>query len=213
MKKNNIITSILAIGLCVFYTLCVKFYDYRSVGPLDSKVGFATLNERFHKYIGVHMSLYKITNILGIFLGIIALTFVVIGIIQLIKRKNLFKVDKEIWLMGFFYVAVILVFLLFEKLKINYRPILDHGKLEASFPSTHVFITLCIGVSAMLVNKKYFKPYRLINILIGLLMSAIIVLRVISGVHWLTDIMGGLFIAGTLLYIYYSVLITFKKKH
>lgn len=213
MKKNNVITSLLAIGLCVFYTLCVRFYDYRAIGPLNSKVGFATLNERFKDYIGVHMTLYKVTNILGIFLGLIALAFVIIGVIQLVKRKKIFKVDKEIILMGCFYVVVIAVFFLFEKLKINYRPILDHGDLEASFPSTHVFITLCIGVSAMLITNKYFKPYRLINILIGLLMAAIIILRVISGVHWFTDIIGGIFIGGTLLYIFYSFLLVIKKKH
>ena len=85
MKKQHIITSSMLLVLTVFYTLMVRFYDYRAIGPLNSKVGFANINEQFHDFIGVHMTLYKITNYLGLLLGLIVITYVVIGLIELIK--------------------------------------------------------------------------------------------------------------------------------
>ena len=211
MKKQHIITSSMLFLLTVFYTLMVRFYDYRAIGPLNSKVGFANINEQFHDFIGVHMTLYKITNYLGLLLGLIAITYVVIGLIELIKRKKLKKVDKEILIMGAFYTIVILVFVLFELLEINYRPVLKDGALDASFPSTHIFITMCICLSSILINKKYFKYYKIINIAIIVLMAAIMILRTISGVHWLTDIIGGLFVGGTLSYIFSFVISILKK--
>lgn len=211
MKKERIITGSMLLVLTIFYTLMVRFYDYRAIGPLNSKVGFANINEQFHNFIGVHMSLYKITNYLGLILGLIAIIYVVIGLIELIKRKSLKKVDKEIYLMGAFYVIVILVFVLFEFLEINYRPILKDGALDASFPSTHIFVTMCICLSSILVNKKYFKPYKIINIAILVLMLTIMILRTISGVHWFTDIIGGLFIGGTLSYMFYFAKSSLKK--
>ena len=211
MKKQHIITSSMLLVLTVFYTLMVRFYDYRAIGPLNSKVGFANINEQFHDFIGVHMTLYKITNYLGLLLGLIAITYVVIGLIELIKRKKLKKVDKEILIMGAFYTIVILVFVLFELLEINYRPVLKDGALDASFPSTHIFITMCICLSSILINKKYFKYYKIINIAIIVLMATIMILRTISGVHWLTDIIGGLFVGGTLSYIFSFVISILKK--
>ena len=211
MKKQHIITSSMLLVLTVFYTLMVRFYDYRAIGPLNSKVGFANINEQFHNFIGVHMTLYKITNYLGLLLGLIAITYVIIGLIELIKRKKLKKVDKEILIMGAFYTIVILVFILFELLAINYRPVLKDGALDASFPSTHVFITMCICLSSILINKKYFKYYKIINIAIIVLMATIMILRTISGVHWLTDIIGGLFVGGTLSYIFSFVISILKK--
>lgn len=211
MKKNNAISSISLGLLTIIYTLLVRFYDYRAIGPNDSYVGFANLNGAFHRLTKVHMSLDKITDYLGLVLIALVVFYAFAGLRQLIKRKSIKKVDKEIILLGIFYGILAIIFVLFEMIKLNYRPILVDGKLDASFPSTHVFLSLFIGYSAILVNKRLFKKPLVINIIIALVTIAIIVLRTISGVHWLTDIVGALLFAGTLSYIYYS-LISYRKK-
>ena len=211
MKKNNIISSASLVGLSIIYTLLVRFYDYRAVGPNDSFVGFANLNGAFHRLTKVHMTLDSITDYLGLIILALVVFYAGVGLIQLIKRKSLKKVDKEIILLGAFYAIVVLIFVLFEMIELNYRPILVDGKLDASFPSTHVFLSLFIGCSAILVNKKLFKKPLIINIIIALVTVTIIALRTISGVHWLTDIVGALLYASTLGYIYYS-LISYKTK-
>lgn len=211
MKKNNIISSASLVGLSIIYTLLVRFYDYRAVGPNDSFVGFANLNGAFHRLTKVHMTLDSITDYLGLIILALVVFYAGVGLIQLIKRKSLKKVDKEIILLGAFYAIVALIFVLFEMIELNYRPILVDGQLDASFPSTHVFLSLFIGCSAILVNKKLFKKPLIINIVIALVTVTIIALRTISGVHWLTDIVGALLYASTLGYIYYS-LISYKTK-
>ena len=134
--------------------------------------------------------------------------YAIIGFIQLIKRKSLLKVDKEILSLGVFYVVLILIYILFEKIIVNYRPILMNGFLEASFPSSHTLMAVCICGSSIMVNKKLFKNKisKFSNILSFVIIIATILGRLISGVHWFTDILGGLIISAALLMTFYSVL-------
>ena len=216
MKKKNIILSILLIIISIIYTLSVKYIDVDTIGPNNSKVGLSTINNYFHKLIGYHESLYKITSILGIFLFIIVGIYALMGIIQLIKRKSLLKVDKEIIVLGAFYIVVALVFIFFEKVIINYRPVIIEGELEASYPSTHTLLTLCICISSIIINKlKYnnFKYRKYTNILTIILMLSILIGRILSGVHWISDIFGGITISLTLLTIYKTILLTIQKKN
>ena len=216
MKKKNIILSILLIIISIIYTLSVKYIDVDTIGPNNSKVGLSTINNYFHKLIGYHESLYKITSILGIFLFIIVGIYALIGIIQLIKRKSLLKVDKEIIVLGVFYIVVALIYVFFEKVIINYRPVIIEGELEASYPSTHTLLTLCIRISSIIINKlKYnnFKYRKYTNILTIILMLSILIGRILSGVHWISDIFGGITISLTLLTIYKTILLTIQKKN
>ncbi|MBR6133824.1 MAG: phosphatase PAP2 family protein [Bacilli bacterium] len=216
MKKKNIILSILLIIISIIYTLSVKYIDVDTIGPNNSKVGLSTINNYFHKLIGYHETLYKITSILGIFLFIIVGIYALIGIIELIKRKSLLKVDKEIIVLGAFYIVVALVFIFFEKVIINYRPVIIEGELEASYPSTHTLLTLCICISSIIINKlKYnnFKYRKYTNILTIILMLSILIGRILSGVHWISDIFGGITISLTLLTIYKTILLTIQKKN
>ena len=216
MKKKNIILSISLIIISILYTLSVKYIDVDTIGPNNSKVGLSTINNYFHKLIGYNETLYKITSILGIFLFIIVGVYALMGIIQLIKRKSLLKVDKEIIVLGVFYIVVALIYVFFEKVIINYRPVIIEGELEASYPSTHTLLTLCICVSSIIINKlKYnnFKYLKYTNILTIILLLAIVIGRILSGVHWISDIFGGITISLTLLTIYKTILLTIQKKN
>ena len=214
MKKRNIITSITLIILSIVFTLLVKYIDVKPIGPNESLVGFADINKLFYNLIGSNMVIYKITEILGIIPLLIALIYIIIGIKQSIKRKSILKVDKEIYLLGFFYLFVIIVYIFFEKFVINYRPVLINNILEPSYPSSHTLMSICICISSIIINKKIFRNNLadIENIISIIVMALIIVGRIISGVHWFTDILGGIIISSTLVVLFYTVLNSIKPK-
>ncbi len=206
-KKRNIIISCLLTILSIVYIFLVKTVDVKGIGPNNSKVGFSSLNSSFRDLIGYNKIIYVITEALGILTFLLVLMYALIGLYQLIKRKNIFKVDKKILLVGCFYVVVLALYVLFDKLAINYRPILTDGKLEASFPSSHTMLALCVCGSSLIIskhfiNKKYVKGFNIITIILMLLVTFG---RLFSGVHWISDIIGGIIISGTLLMYFYTI--------
>ncbi len=214
MKKRNIIISIVLIILSVLFTALVKNVDVKPIGPNESMVGFADINKLFHNLIGSNMTIYKITEVLGYIPIAMALVYVFIGLKQLIKRKSLLKVDKEIYVLALFYILVVGVYVFFEKFIVNYRPILIDGVLEASYPSSHTLMSICLCGSSIIINKKLFKNKLgdIENILSVILILLIVAGRIISGVHWFTDILGGIIISSALLVIFYSIISSIKPK-
>ena len=214
MKRRNIIISIVLIILSVLFTVLVKNVDVKPIGPNESIVGFADINKLFHNLIGSNMTIYKITEVLGYIPIVMALVYVFIGLKQLIKRKSLLKVDKEIYVLALFYVLVVGVYVFFEKFVINYRPILIDGLLEASYPSSHTLMSICLCGSSIIINKKLFKNKfgDIENVFSVILILLIVIGRIVSGVHWFTDILGGIIISSTLLVIFYSIISNIKPK-
>lgn len=207
---NIILTSVLFVIFGV-YTYLVKTIDVAPIGVLKNKVGFSTINGWFQGLIGKNMTIYKITEYLGYALLLIVVIFGVIGLVQLIKRKSLKKVDKEILALGVLYVCMAIVYVLFEKVIINYRPILIGGELEASYPSSHTVLSICVGISFWMISSKYFGKFtKLVNFVVLSLLTLVIAGRIISGVHWLTDILGGIIVSVALISLY-NTLISYKK--
>ena len=160
------------------------------------------------------MRWYIITDWLGIIPILMSMVYAIIGIKQLIKRKSINKVDTEIIILGIFYIVVISIYILFEKYIINYRPILMNGFLEASFPSSHTLMTVCLCGSSIIINNKLFKNNftKILNFLSLFIIIIMIIGRFISGVHWLTDIIGGMLISSFLLILFYSVVSIKERK-
>ena len=213
-RKKDLIISIVSILLCIIFTILVMVIDVEKIGPNGTLVGFSFLNGLVSKIIGVNMNWYKMTEIIGLFPIIIAFIYALLGLIQFIKRKSIFKVDREIFLLGIFYGIVIFIYVFFEKFIINYRPTLIEGKLEASYPSSHTMMSIFICISSIMVNKyliKNIKLRKVLDLFLIILTLLIVVGRIISGVHWFTDIVGGLLISITLLKIF-SLFIDKKKK-
>ena len=212
-NKKNILICVLLVLISIIYTLLVKYVDTSTIGPNGSVVGFSSLNSFVFNLTGNNMTLYKITEILGIIPILIALMYAVIGLIQVIDRKSL-KVDKELIALGILYIIVILIYVFFEKCIINYRPVLIDGILEASYPSSHTLLSICICGSALLINKYLFnnkKIYRYINIISIISMVLIVLGRLLSGVHWASDIIGSIIISITLLKILETYYLSIKK--
>jgi undecaprenyl-diphosphatase len=208
MKKKRIKMLSLAVGLLVVFvawTLLVMAVDVSPIGPEGSKIGFSAFNSLVHRTVGVNMSLYVITDWLGLVPIATVLGFAALGLCQLIKRKSLLKVDRSIIILGGFYVAVAAVFLLFEVLAVNYRPVLIEGCLEASYPSSTTMLVLCVMPTAVMQLSSRIKsqPVKLaLTLLIIAFIAFMVIGRILSGVHWITDIIGGALLSAGLVGIY-----------
>ena len=207
-KKRNFLVSTIFILLAVVFTIFVKVVDVKPIGANETSIGVASVNQAVFKTIGVNMIWYHITDWLGLVPIFMAMIYAFIGFGQLIKRKNIFKVDKEILILGLFYIVVIFLYVFFEKVIVNYRPILMNGFLEASYPSSHTLMTICLCGSSIIVNKTLFnnKMAKFINVLSAVIITITVIGRLLSGVHWVTDIIGGILIGAALLMTLYSVI-------
>ena len=212
--KRNFLLSLFFILLAIIFTMLVKVVDVKQIGVNKTNIGFATVNKLVFEYIGVNIIWYHITDWLGLIPIFIAMIYALIGVIQLIKRKSIFKVDKEIIILGIFYIIVIIIYIFFEKIIINYRPILIEGFLEVSYPSSHTLMTICLCGSSIIINKKKFsnKSIRFMNILSLTIILITVIGRLLSGVHWFTDIIGGILISIALLMTLYSLMDIIEKE-
>lgn len=212
-KRNWRQIAIILFVICILYIFAVKFVDVKNIGPNHSNVGFASLNEAFHTLFPWNDGWYKITKYLGILPFLWVGYYGIQGVIQLIQKKSIYKVDKKLVLLGIFYVLVGVTYLFFEKIIINYRPILIDGKLEASFPSSHTMLAITVCLSALFLSKDYIKNENVKNILditTWVVMIILVIGRILSGVHWITDIIGGILISCFLLSLFYESILNIK---
>ena len=215
-EKKCLITGIALTAFFILWTILIQTVDVKSVGVNGTDIGFSKINCWFHSLTGVNMTLYNITDWLGLVPVFICVLFGCFGFIQFIKRKSLFKVDKDIIILGFYYVIVIFGYLIFEMIPINYRPILINGFMEASYPSSTTLLVLSVMPTLNFQVKKRIEKWWLKNAIciISIIFSAFMVIgRLVSGVHWVTDIIGSCFLSGGLFYIYKSAVFSFCKNN
>ncbi len=206
MKNRKLLfVSVAAFVAFVVWTVLVRFVDVQAIGTNGSAVGFATLNGYMHNLTGVHMWIYTLTDWLGLLPFAVAFGFAILGLIQWIRRKSLLKVDRSILVLGGFYVAVIAAYVLFEFVVVNYRPVLIDGVLEASYPSSTTMLVMCVMPTAIMqfkerTNNKILKWTVTITIIV--FTAFMVVARLISGVHWFSDILGGALLSASLVSAY-----------
>lgn len=198
--KQKLRTGFLLLAAFALWTAALPVVDVEAIGPNGSKVGFAAMNRFVHNLTGVHMGLYTVTDWLGLVpLGFV-LGFAILGLVQWIQRKQLQKVDRSILILGGFYLAMLAVFLFFEQTAINYRPVLIDGILEVSYPSSTTLLVMCVIPTTVIQLRSRIRrslPRCCITILLSGFILFMVIGRLISGVHWFSDIIGGgLFSAG-----------------
>ncbi len=192
----------------VLWTVAICFVDVRAIGPKSSFVGFAGINGFVHNLTGVHWGLYNLTDWLGLVPIFVCMGFGILGLVQWIKRKSIRKVDYDIFVLGGFYIVTIAAYLFFESVVINYRPELINGYLEASYPSSTTLLVMCVMPTAVMQFNSRIKNKVLRNIIAVAIIAFIafmVIGRLVSGVHWFTDIVGGALLSAGLVTMYYSV--------
>lgn len=207
MKKKKMILRISVVFLFAFalWTILLCFVDRQPIGPMGSVVGFATINGFAHKLFGVHMALYTVTDWLGLVPVAFGFGFAMLGLLQWIKRRYILCVDCSILVLGVFYVVVIGVYLLFESVTVNFRPVLIAGYLEKSYPSSTTLLTMCVMPTTMIQLNNRIKNKMVRRIVVGLFgaFTAFMVIgRLVSGVHWFSDIVGGGLLSTGLVMLY-----------
>ena len=206
MKKNqNVLAGILLLVGFAVWTFLIQAVDVQPIGPNGSSVGFAALNGWFHQLTGVHWMLYTLTDWLGLVPICVCLIFAGAGFVQFVQRRSLFKVDLDIIMLGAYYVLVIFGYLLFEIVPINYRPVLIEGFLEASYPSSTTLLVLSVMPTLYFQAQRRLTPNALRQTIciFSILFSAFMVIgRLVSGVHWLTDIVGAVLLSNGIFLIY-----------
>jgi len=206
--KKFIIPVILSLCFLIF-TILVVTIDVQPIGAGATPVGFATFNSYVHAFFGEIPFFYVLTQLFGILAIAVAGFFALLGLIQLIKRRSLMKVDSYIIALGITYIVVIALYVLFEKLALNYRPVMTKEGAEASYPSTHTMLILTVlgtaryAIRFLIKNKKIEKTLEIICLVIMLLT---VIGRLICGIHWCTDIIASLFISTAIVSCYSRVI-------
>ena len=203
--KRNLTFGAALVAVFALWTALIQCVDVQPVGQNGTEIGFASFNTWFHELTGVHMGLYAVTDWLGLVPLVVCIAFGVVGLAQLIKRRSLIKVDMDIILLGVYYVAVIAAYLVFEMIPINYRPILIEGVMEASYPSSTTLLVLSVMPTLKFqVDRRTVRAdFRALSNAFVILFSAFMVIgRLVSGVHWFTDIVGAVFLSAGLFLLY-----------
>ena len=210
-EKRNLLTGVGLIGAFALWTALIQCVDVQAVGQNGTKIGFAEFNVWFHQLTGVHMTIYTITDWLGLVPIFICLCFGVLGLVQLVKRRSLLKVDPDILLLGAYYVLVIACYLIFEMIPINYRPVLIEGRLEASYPSSTTLLVLSVMPTLMFqANRRVSNAMikKVVSVFVIAFSMFMVIGRLISGVHWATDIIGSVLLSAGLYMLYRSIVLS-----
>lgn len=203
-QKILLISGAVTLLLFVLWTVAVLTVGRAPVGPMDSSVGFSQMNLAMHTALGVNEGWYNLSEVLGLIILAVAAGFALWGVIQLIRHRSFRRVDPHLYLLAALYIALGLVYVGFEMIVINFRPVLVDGVLEAAYPSSHTMLALCIAASAAIrfgaVLPK--TPGRIAAA--GLSIAGILtaIARLLSGMHWLSDIIGAVLISTALVLFY-----------
>lgn len=223
MKKSSkgfLISAILFVVTIIFSIGAAKC-DVAEVGINSVKVGYSSMNDAFYNFIGgaegFHKSFYSISEALGYLSFLFIAGFALLGAYQLYKRKSIKKVNPSIIVMGVMFVFVLVLYVAFDKLGLNLRPLIMPGEasLEPSFPSSHAMLACVIHGAGILEIDEVMFPCigrTILKIVMAAMMLVIVFCRLFSGAHWLSDIIAGVLISGVVVSLFYAIKTLIREK-
>jgi len=212
MNTKRIINIILAVVFYIafaVFTKAVMTYDLKPIGCDGSLVGFGSFNSRVFEQLGTSELWYEITQVLGYLALLICAVFALIGFVQLVKGKSLKAVDPDIICMGVLYILCIACYVVFLKVTINVRPVLENGAAESSYPSSHTMLAMCVFASLLIEIRRRITDSAkamLESIACSFFISITVFGRLLSGMHWATDIIGAVLISFAFIFTFAAIL-------
>lgn len=205
--KRDFKKPVVMLLVTILFSVLTYVVDRKPIGYDGTSVGFSSINGLFAGNFGYNPVMDTLSDIAMYLSFLVVAAFAFIGVMQLIKGKSLSKVDKAIIGLGILYVIVAVLYVAFDKIPINYRPILPPGdtEIETSFPSTHTLVICTVLGSGIVAAKRLFKnemTVRVLKIAFIAIMAIGVCARIFAGVHWLTDIVAGLLFSVTLVSLY-----------
>lgn len=208
MKKNRRrewLEGCACLAAFAVWTLLVKHADVQPAGVNGTDLGLAALNVWVHELLGVNMTLYVITDWLGLVPVCVCMGFGVLGLWQLFLRRSLKRVDRDLILLGVYYAVVMLCYLLFEEISPHVRPVLIEGRMEKSYPSSTTLLVLSVmptlteQIGRRCKNRVWSKG---IGAAAAVFSVGMVLGRLLSGVHWAVDIAGSVLLSAGLFLLY-----------
>ena len=177
------------------FTILVMRYDVDVAGPGGSTVGFSKINLTVNEMFPGDGTCLKASEYIGYLCIGIAGANALIALVDFIRARGFAKMHKRYLMTMILYATIAGFYLLFEYLKINMRPSGD----EASYPSTHTLLAINVLYSEILLLTYSSNRSRawadLLRMLFAALMISMVFMRLFSGVHWLSDIVGAVLLA------------------
>lgn len=207
----------ISLVLFIIWTILVKTVDVHYITDIGF-LGFYSVNQNINDWVKtLNNSLFdKISNILLIVSIVTVFIFAIVGLVQLIKRKSFAKVDPIIYILLGLYVLSAIFYLVFELMKINFSPLSTKEDIKTSYPSTHLFISCSYVSAAVFVLFEYFDFKKIIKyIILGLLVifvAIVFIIRLMSGNHYFTDLIGGLLLTISLVSLFKCFIYWWKPR-
>lgn len=211
-EKKCWTAALVLFALFITFTVLLHLVDVQAVGPLGSSVGFGTVNRKFSSAIGINEDFYFVSEIFGYVALLVVAAEAVRGLIQWIKGKSLFMVQTQLFLFGLFLVVLLIFYALFEFIPVNFRPVLEDGELASSYPSSHTMLAVFVYASSIVELSYSLKNRKLktaVTIIFSILGVLTIVTRILSGYHWISDIVGAVLLSTSLFLLYDASVIHF----
>lgn len=211
MKKiQYLLPAIISTALFIIWTILVKTVDVQYISNIGF-LGFYNLNISVNEKIqAMNVGLFDNVSDVLLFISLATIIpFAVVGVVQLIKNKSLKKVDPVLYIMLLGYVLMLAGYFIFEIMNVNASPVSTPEKIKPSYPSSHVLAFLSLSFIA-LTGLFHFvdleKQFKIVFIVCFALADVcMVVTRLLSGQHYLTDIIGGILLSASVITIVYGV--------
>lgn len=207
-SRASLIAGGVFLALFAALTVSLVFVDRQPIAGDGSLVGLATFNLNARAILGQSDLMEKVSNLLLVIPAASALAFAVIGVRQLVQSRSRAGVDRNLWWLLALYGAMLVLYVLFNCISPNNRPILEDGMCEPSFPSSHTLlaVTMCGSAMVQAVRRLRAGGWRtVVLVVLAIGMVGIVAARAMAGVHWATDILGGILLGAALVAFYHAI--------
>ena len=213
MKKSPLTITLILFALFFAYTCACLMVDVAQFAPQSvngdaiestqtTDIGFQKLNLSVHNALGFRQVFYRLSEYIGYLALLAGACIGLIWLLRLIKTKKLLGVDAGLNAAIAAMALMVVFYVLFEALKLNFRPVILDDGLEASYPSSHTLLGCVVFGCAAMVSADIFKDKglaRSVSALCYIIAAVLTLFRALSGVHWISDIIGGVILSAAIL--------------